>query len=109
MTGQNLACMWVENQRTDRAIYGGEGNSSNGVFVYQLRVDDQYTDAVGTADNAISLDYQTYHKTFGAPSREKYIERIELELNDYAGDVTVDVADLTKTQVSGIVVEKVPT
>lgn len=106
MTGQSISVAWLENAQGDNAVLGGEGNSSTGIFVYNLQVEDTYTDAVGTADNSLACEYSTYMKSGGAPSREKVVQGIEVEMNSITGSATADVADITGTILSGLPVEK---
>lgn len=107
MTGQSLGNVWVENQQGDNTLYGIEGNLTNGVFVYQLRVPARFTDAVGTADVPVSMVYQTMFKDFGIPSREKYIQAVHLDLNTFAGTSTLDLLDLDGVLASDIPIETI--
>lgn len=97
MTGQSLSRCWVGNQQGDNLVFGGEGNPSTGAFVYQLRVPGRFTDAQGLADIPIQMSYQTPFKSFGTPSREKYIQAIHLDMNSYSGQATLDLLDLDGT------------
>lgn len=101
MTGQQLSRVWVENQQSDFAVYGGEGNSANNAYVYQLRVPGRYTDAVGSADNAVSMVYQTPYSSFGSPSRLKYLRSMHFDLSFSSGSPTCDILDLDETILSG--------
>lgn len=107
MTGQTVGRVWLENQQGNNGLYGGEGNSSSGAFVYQLRVPAKFTDAVGTSDTAISAVYQTNFKSFGTPSREKYIQAVHFDMNSYSGTTTMDLLDLDGTITSGVTIEAV--
>jgi hypothetical protein len=109
MTGQRLNRVWVENQQSDFAIYGGEGNPATGAFVYQLRVPARYTDAVGTADNPISLVYQTPYDGFEAPSHVKYLRSVHFDLNFASGTPTCNVLDLDGSVLDGATIEAVTT
>jgi hypothetical protein len=106
-SGQTLGRVWPEQQSGENRLVAGEGNATTGVFLYQIQQAAQKTDAVGTSDNAISTEYHTYLKTFGAPSREKLIQTIEMETNAYAGTLTVDVRDLDQTIATALPVEDV--
>jgi hypothetical protein len=101
MTGQQLSRVWVENQQGDFAIYGGEGNPTNNAYVYQLRVPGRYTDAVGSADNNVSMVYQTPYSSFGSPSKLKYLRSVHFDLNFASGTPTCDILDLDETVLSG--------
>ena len=101
MTGQSVGKVWVENQQGDFALYGGEGDSSKNAYVYQMRVPSRYTDAVGSADNAISMVYQTPYESFGSPSKLKYLRSIHFDLNYSSGTPTCDILDLDETVLSG--------
>jgi len=106
MTGQTIGSVWIENSQGDNAVVAGEGNPTTGIFVYTLRATNVYKDKVGTADNEMSCEYSTYHKSGGAPSREKVVQGIEVEMNTISGTATVDIADLTSTIISAIPLEK---
>ena len=106
MTGQSAGVVWKENQRGDYSLKAGEGNSAEGVFVYNYRVGGTYTDIRGTVANDIACEYTTYLKSGGAPSREKYVQQIEVEMNEISGSATCDIADLSGTILSGLPVEK---
>jgi hypothetical protein len=107
MTGQSLSRVWVENQQSDFAIYGGEGNPANNTFVYQLRVPARYTDAVGLNDNPISMIYQTPYPGFGAPSKLKYLRSVHFDLSFSSGSPTCNVLDLDGTLLSGATISSV--
>jgi hypothetical protein len=102
MTGQSVGTAWVENQQGNNTVAGGEGNSATGAFVYKLRVPQQFTDAVGTANNSISMVYQTPFPSFGVPSREKYVQAIHMDLYAFSGSATVDLVDLDGTLASSL-------
>lgn len=101
MTGQQLSRVWVENQQGDFAVYGGEGNPANNAYVYQLRVPGRYTDAVGSADNNVSMVYQTPYNAFGSPSKLKYLRSVHFDLNFASGTPTCDILDLDETVLTG--------
>lgn len=107
MTGQSVGRTWVENQQGDNNLYGGEGNSATGAFIYTLRNTDRFTDAVGTADNGIEMVYQTPYKNFGTPSREKYVQAVHFDLNDFAGTATCDLLDFDGSLASDLPIEEV--
>jgi len=102
MTGQTIGNAWVENQQGNSVLYGGEGNASTAAFIYSMRVASVFTDAVGTADNDIVMAYQTAFKSFGTPSREKYVQAVHLDCNGFAGTATLDMLDLDGTLASGV-------
>lgn len=106
MTGQSLSAVWEEDSQGDNAVVGGEGDSSEGVFVYTLRATNIYKDKVGTANNNMACEVSTYHKSGGAPSREKLVQSIEVEMNTVSGSPTADIADLTGTILADIPLEK---
>ena len=107
MTGQTLGKVWVENQQGDNAIYGIEGNSATGVFVYQLRVPSRFSDALGLTDVPVEMTYQTMFKDFGIPSREKYIQAVHLDMNSFTGTATADLVDLGGDIITGIPIDVV--
>jgi len=86
---------WTEEQNGEKSLVAGEGNSSNGVFVYRLLQPNTFTDAVGTSDNNITFDYWSYYKDFGAASQEKYVQAIQMDMNNYLGSPTLSLYDLT--------------
>jgi hypothetical protein len=94
MTGQSVGRAWVETQNGDGAIMGGEGNSSNGMFVYTLRATSVFTDAVGASDNNVSMIYRTPYPDFGAPSRGKYVQNVNADLFIPTGTATCQLYDL---------------
>jgi hypothetical protein len=109
MTGQSVNRVWVENQQGDNALYGLEGDATaKGLYVYQLRVPSQFTDASGSNDVAITMTYQSMFMDQGIPSREKYVQAAHLDLNNFTGTSTLDLVDLNGTMVSGVPVEAVP-
>ena len=107
MTGQTINRVWVENQQGDNKLVGGEGDSTKGAFVYQLRAPSVFTDATGVTDTAITLTYQTNFKDFGVPSREKYIQAVHMDLNQFSGTATLDLLSLDGTIVSGLSIDQV--
>jgi hypothetical protein len=107
MSGQTVGRTWVENQQGDNKVMGGEGNSATGVFVYQMRVPALFTDAIGTVNTEISMVYQTIFKSFGTPSREKYVQAVHLDLNTFTGTATIDLLDLDGVLASGVAVNVV--
>jgi hypothetical protein len=107
MIGQSISKVWVENQQGDNAIYGLEGNTANGLFVYQLRVPSRFTDAVGSTDVAYEMVYQSYFKDFGAPTREKYVQGVHMDLNSFSGTATLDLVDLAGPVITGVPIEAV--
>lgn len=102
MTGQTIGRAWVENQQGDNKIMGGEGDSAVGAYVYQMRVPSTFTDASGASSTAIGMTYQTPYKSFGTPSREKYVQAIHVDCNTFSGTATVDLLDLDGTLASGL-------
>lgn len=106
MTGQSISCVWNENQQGDNGLYGGEANSSTGIFVYNLRADSVYQDKVGTTATDITYVYSTYLKSGGAPSREKYVQSVEVEMNTVSGQPTVDIADISGAILTGVKLER---
>jgi len=106
MTGQTLGAVWSESAQQDNATVAGESNPTTGVFVYNVQVPVTYSDSVGTADNAIACELATYVKSGGAPSREKLVQGIEVEMTTTSGIATADIADLSGTILSAIPLEK---
>ncbi len=107
MTGQSIGCVWVENANGDNALYGGEGDSTEGGFVYALNQPNVFSDAVGDADNDITGVYQTMFEDFGIPSRQKYLRGVHLDMNPYEGNAAIDVYDLPGIIAQGIPIQEV--
>lgn len=103
MLGQSIGCAWVENANGDNAMYGGEGSSDTGAFIYALNQENVFTDAVGLADNDITGVYQTMFEDFGSPSRQKYLRGVHLDMNPYDGAAAIDIYDLP-----GIIAQNIP-
>lgn len=99
--------MWTEDQNGEKALLSGEGNSANGMFVYRMLQQGVYTDAVGTSDNNIALDYWSYYKDFGAASQEKYVRAIQLDMNNYLGSPTLSLYDLTGLLASNLPIARI--
>lgn len=94
MTGQTTGRVWVEKYQGDNAMYGGEGNSSSGAYVYRLRAPSTFTDAVGSASNNVSMLYRTVYPSFGTPSRAKYVQGVVADLYVPSGTPTCALYDL---------------
>lgn len=94
MTGWTVSRFWREGQNADNTLYGGEGKAANGAYVYTMLPSGTYTDAQGSTDANVAMSYQTYFKSFGYPSRQKYLREIHMDLNAFTGNPTVDVLDL---------------
>jgi hypothetical protein len=97
MTGQSISRAWAENQNGDNAIYAGEGNPLTGAFVYQLRVDGNFTDADGATVTDITRNYKTPFPSFGWPSRQKYLSHINFDLYQPTGSAICNLRDLDHT------------
>lgn len=106
MKGQSPSVVWREDQRGDNQLMGGDGDPALGIYLYRLRVPNTYTDSRAAATNNIACEYTTYLKSGGAPSREKYVQQIEVEMNEISGSATCDIADLSGTILSGLPVER---
>lgn len=107
MTGQSIGRTWREDQQGELAIKGGEGDSTVGVFVYNVNEFARFQDAIGTADTNISMVYQTYFKDFGAFSREKYIRSLDFELRNFSGSPIVALYDLEAAIITGVDITEV--
>ena len=86
---------WSEDQNGEKSLVAGEGNAATGAFVYRLLQDGVFTDAVGSSNNNVAFDFQTLYKDFGAASQEKYVQAIQLDMNNYLGSPTLSLYDLT--------------
>lgn len=98
---------WPEDQNGEKSLVAGEGNASNGAFVYRMLQDGVYTDAVGTADNNVAFDYWSAYKDFGAASQEKYVQAIQLDMNNYLGSPTLSLYDLTGLLASNLPIARI--
>lgn len=107
MLGQSLSRVWAETQGGDRVLRGGEGDPSVGVFVYELLKSGTYTDAVGTDDNNVDMEYRTHFEAFVNPSKKKYFPSLQLEANTFSGSATVDIYDLDGVVASNLAVQSV--
>jgi hypothetical protein len=107
MTGQTVGKAWNENQQGDNAIFGLEGDSTKGVYVYQLRVPARFTDAAGGTDVPIEMTWLSSFKDMGIPSREKYIQAAHFDLNTFSGTATLDLVDLNADIATDIPIEAV--
>lgn len=94
MTGQTINRAWTETQNGNNSIFGGEGNTASGAYIYELRKTVRYTDALGSADNAVSMLYQTPFFSAGHPSRKKYVYAVNADLFLPSGSVTCSTYDL---------------
>lgn len=94
MTGQTISRCWDEILNGDRAIMGGEGLSTNGAFVYNLRAPVTFTDAVGASDVGVSMLYRTVYPSFGYPSRKKYVQGVNADIYVPSGTPTCALYDL---------------
>lgn len=99
--------VWVEDQNGEKQLCAGEGNSGNGAFVYKLLQESVFTDAVGTGTNNVALDFQTIFKDFGAASQEKYVQALQLDMNNYAGSPTISIYDLTGTLATNLPIARI--
>ncbi len=107
MVGHSLSRVWTELQNGDNTIYGGEGDPSVGAYIYQLRVPGDYTDSVGSADVAITRNFQTGFPNFGWPSRQKYLSAINFDLYMPTGAATCTLHDLDHVIASDIEIREI--
>lgn len=108
MDTQRITTSWVENQQGDNFLIGGEGDSARGAWVYQMRVPGKYDDDVADDELPVTGTYHTYFKDFGSPSREKYVQAVHFDINEYEGDVTVDIKTLTEDLATAVPVQAIP-
>ena len=107
-TGFTAGRLWAENQQSDFLLMGGEGNASTGAYLYRYEVPGVTTDAIGTTDTTIAPIYQTYFKAYGNPSRQKRIQGIHFDMNEFSGSATCDLLDLDGTLETGLAITAVP-
>lgn len=107
MTGQSISFAWPEVQNGEFGMFGGEGDATKGIFVYELRSPNRFTDAQGTADNNITIAFQPRYLDLGFPSRAKYVRGVNLDLLIGGGTPTVDLVDIDATLVSGVTIQAV--
>jgi hypothetical protein len=95
MTGQTVSRVWVENQQGDNKLMGGEGDGlGTGGWVYQLRAPGVFTDANGSVSSPIESVYSTPFRDFGTPSREKYVQAVNVDMDDFGYGVLLDLDDI---------------
>mgnify|MGYP001596473566 FL=1 len=94
-SGQSLSRVWVESQAGDaNLMFGLEGNSATGLFVYELNAGNIWTDDVGTATNDVQTDWASFYHDDGMPSWEKLISKLRLDTSGYINNATVAINDL---------------
>lgn len=97
MLGQSISCFANMNGFGDSGdLLGGESTDKGG-YVYTLATSGQYGD-INPADassKAISVAWQTYYNPLGNPHLRKDVHKIEAELLDVLGTVTVEFHDIT--------------
>lgn len=108
MIGRTHGSVWTELQNGDRLLYAGEGSQGNGAYVYRVDSPGVYTDAVANGDGNIDMVFQSWYNDFTAPSRRKYIRNVELDLNDYIGDATLDIIDTQGTVAANLPIVPLP-
>jgi hypothetical protein len=102
-TGQSLSAVWTETAGNDNnALYGCEGDTSTGFFIYLLNDSSVYTDVVGSVANAIAMDYRTFYHDFGLSDFEKWLTDVRFEFSGRGQDATIAVADLYGSGVAGL-------
>lgn len=101
-SGFSVNRCWVESQFTDNRLMGGEGNSANGAFLYNLYQAGVTTDAVATVDNVIDFDFWTHFHDFNTPSHEKYLQALQLNTQCFTGTPAVALYDLTGQIATGL-------
>ena len=102
-SGQSLRRPWNENQGGDSdALYALEGNSANGMFVYQLNIANRYTDAQGTTDANTAFTYATFYHPFGVPTFRKYIPEIRVDASGDLRQAGMTIRDLHDFSVSSL-------
>ena len=98
MKGQSISCFAVQSGNGDEGqLMGGESNASTGSFVYQLNQRSVHGD-VGTA---IDIYYQTIYHHLSSTFLDKDVHRIEAELLDVLGTVSVEFQDISGSLSSG--------
>ena len=105
--GQSLSALWVESESSDNdVLYGCEGNSTTGMFVYLLNDSTTYKDANGLLTADVELDYRTFYHTFGAPTYEKWIPEVRFDAIGRLQNATVTLKDLHGSLVGGLMIYK---
>ena len=102
-TGQSLSAVWVESAGNDSDdLYGCEGNTSTGLYIYTLNDPTVYTDAVGTATAAVAMDYRTHYHNWGMPSYEKWLTDVRFDFDGLGQNATVALNELHGLTISGL-------
>ena len=95
MLGQSLRDVWVENQSGDTdKLYALEGNSTTGMFAYNMDVANTWTDAVGTADNDVVYINHTFFNGFGRPGMQKLVPELQVGVRGSVQNALVTMRDL---------------
>lgn len=98
---------WPEVQNNDNTLMAGEGAAANGVFVYKLYQSGVETHAVATLDQDIVYDYWTLYHDFNTPSREKYLQALQIDASCFSVSPTVTLYDLNGELVSGLTLTEI--
>jgi len=107
MLGQSIGRVWNANQQGESALYGVEGHPGAEAFVYTMRVNGRFIDAVGASDIPVSMEYIPPFLGLGSPSKEKYLQAIHVDANSYTGRATVDIIDTDGTLTENIPLQAV--
>jgi hypothetical protein len=104
-TGQSLGAVWVESSQGDNnALYGTEGNSTTGMFVYLLNDSTTYKDAMGSLPVSVASDYRSFYHDLGAETFEKWIPEVRFDCSGQIENASVSLKDLHGNLVSGLTI-----
>ncbi len=92
MTGQSISVFANMNGSGDTGqLLGGENTAATGGFVYELGI----LSILGDVTAAIPIEYKTFNNPLGTAYLNKAIHRMEMELLDINGTVSIDYHDIT--------------
>lgn len=93
---------WAETQFSDNSLLAGESDPNNGAFVYRMHQAGTTTDAVATTDSPIAFDYWTFYNSYTTPTREKYLQSLQIDASCFSGTPTVNLYDLNGVLATGL-------
>ena len=100
MIGQNLRRVWLEDQLSDNAIYGGEGRAGSGAWVYRLSTPGIYTDFSAGVSQNYTFRWRSFFHDFGAPDVEKRIRAIFFDMREFVGNANINLDDIDGQKIS---------
>lgn len=93
-TVNTWGCVWRENQGGDLGLYAAEGNTTNGVYVYQTYRADTIAHQVGSSSVLPTMLYQDRHEGYGGGTTLKYVRDARLTAMLTGGSAAAAMVDL---------------